>query len=246
MAGNDFSRHRAFYSDIAAAYHGLRYETRYGRLFRHLHHQVLRQALAPLPSGATVLEVACGTGHTTALLQELGLDCVACDLTLPMIHQARARLGGGRFVAADALRLPYRDGTFQAVVSTRFLHLFRPAEQRQLLREMTRVLMPGGLLVVDFDNFTSRWLLAVPHLVYNLLRYRRFAPEAHYNRIPTVERTLRELSLIEIQSYGVAGYHLILPALFSEGWALRLGAGHRSRPWRFLAEQFVSAGTKAL
>ncbi len=239
------SPHRQFYGGIAHEYHRLRYGSRYGRLFRTLHHQVLRSILARLPSGARVLEVACGSGHGTELLQAMGLSYVACDLTPEMIAQARERLDApAAFVLANALRLPFADGQFDAVVSTRFLHLFERGGQRQILAEMVRVLRPGGTLVVDFDNFTSRWLLAVPHLCYNLVRYRRLAPDTHYNRIAEVEQTLCGLGLRELRSTGVGGFHLALPASFSQRLAERLGAAHRTGALRCLAEQFVTTGTR--
>lgn len=237
--------HREFYGGIAREYHRLRYGSRYGRLFRTLHHRVLKSILAELPPEAQVLEVACGTGHSTELLQAMGLDYVACDLTPDMIAQARERLGEpAAFVLANALRLPFADRRFDAAVSTRFLHLFARPGQRQILAEMVRVLRPGGMLVVDFDNFTSRWLLAVPHLFYNLARYRRLAPDTHYNRIAEVEQTLCGLGLGDVRSTGVGGFHLALPALFSERLAERLGSAHRTGPLRCLAEQFVTTGTR--
>jgi ubiquinone/menaquinone biosynthesis C-methylase UbiE len=236
--------HKTFYTDIAGKYHGLRYGGRYGGLFRQLHHEILDGLL---PSGSTdrVLEIACGTGHTTELLQAKGIDYVACDLTPNMLEQARQRLGSSAPLArANALHLPFPTASFDIVLSTRFLHLFPMERQRLLLAEMLRVLKPGGRMVVDFDNFTSRWVLALPHLLYNLLRYRRMAPDTHYNRIPATEALLLELGLTQPTSIGVAGYHLVIAELLSHAFALRLGRYHRSKPWRILAEQFVTTGTK--
>lgn len=237
-------QHKSFYTDIAGKYHGLRYGGRYGGLFRQLHHETL-DALLPSDKGSLVLEVACGTGHTTELLQAKAIDYIACDLTPNMLAQARARLGRSSPLAqANALCLPFAESSFDVVLSTRFLHLFPAERQRLILAEMLRVLKPGGRLVVDFDNHDSRWLLAVPHLVYNLLRYRRLAPDTHYNRIAPTEDMLREMGLHQLTSIGVAGYHLILPAWFSQALALRLGRANRHGAWRLLAEQFVTTGIK--
>jgi SAM-dependent methyltransferase len=162
-----------------------------------------------------------------------------------MIAQARRRLAGEiSHVIADAGVLPFPDDHFNVVISTRFLHLFPPHHQRQFLSEMMRVLRPGGRLIVDFDNFSSRWLLAVPHLLYNLARYRRLAPEAFYNRVSQVEQTFAELGVVGVRSIGIGGYHLVVPAIVSRSLALRLGSLHRGRPGRFMAEQFVTTGTK--
>lgn len=243
MSPDDQNR-QSFYDEIAGSYHRRRYETLYGRLFRLLHHGVLREALNGL-AGGRLLEVACGTGHTTELLRAMQLDFIACDLTPGMLAQLRSRLGGDLpVIRANAMRLPFADEAFDGVISTRFLHLFAQPDQQALLIEMVRVLKPGGKLLVDFDNLVSRWFLAVPHLLYNVVRYRRLAPDTHYNRIPAVEQALRRLNLGGIRSVGVGGYHLVVPAALSFRAALRAGVAHRHRPWRSLAEQFVVIGTK--
>ncbi len=239
-------RQRDFYDGIAGQYHDLRYGSRYGKLFRALHHEALSDLLALVSPNARVLEVACGTGHTTELLYQRGVDFIACDLTPRMLERARQRLSGpAPFLIADAGVLPFPEAQFDVVISTRFLHLFDIVDQHRMLGEMVRVLRPGGRLIVDFDNFVSRWVLAIPHLLYNLARYRRLAPETEYNRIGQVENMLASLGLSDLRSIGVGGYHLIVPALISPQFAVRLGRMHQGRSMRVLAEQFVTTGIKS-
>ncbi|MCD4716484.1 MAG: class I SAM-dependent methyltransferase [Desulfobacterales bacterium] len=245
MENLESKRYKEFYSLESRHYHALRYETLYGRLFQSLHHYVLREVLDPLTRQAKVLEVACGTGHITKLFVDMGFRPVACDLTPQMMHQARARCQGlSLFLETDAFQLPFPNGIFDALISTRFLHLF-PHEQQQLLFvEMLRVLRPGGLLVVDFDNFFSRWLLAVPFLIYNLIRYHRVAPDSIYNRIKATEKTLNKLGVNETLCYGIGGTHLVVPCWFSQNLAFFLGLKHQRKPLRCLAEQFIICGRK--
>lgn len=239
------SDYQGFYDRIAHDYHRSRYGTRYGRLFRALHQGALGELLTALPAGAFALEVACGTGHTTELLRDRRIEFIACDLTPNMLQELRERVGIDlRLVRSDAMCLPFADASFDLVVSTRFMHLFEPVHQKRLLLEMHRVLRPGGRLIVNFDHFTSRWLLAVPHLAYNLIRYRRLAPDTHYNRIAQTERLLTDCGFTQIDSIGIGGYHLIVPALYSPALALRWGIRHQHSPWRWLAEQFVCTGLR--
>jgi len=234
-----------FYEREAAQYHARRYGTRYGNLFRQLHHHVLRDLLVDVSPASNVLEIACGTGHTTELLASLGCYLIASDLTPQMMEQAQERLrASGSFVRTNAFYLPFPDNYFDHVVSTRFLHLFPTNEQRVLLVEMRRVLKPQGQLVVDFDNFASRWLLAIPYFFYNVIRYRRFAADSKYNLISPTEQMLQNIGFSNVGTKGLGGTHLILPALLSPDLAFRLGLRHRFRPLRIFAEQFMVSGRK--
>ncbi len=105
---------------------------------------------------ARVLDLCCGTGDMSFLAETLGAShVVGADFTLPMLRVAkrRARAGesGPAFAAADALLLPFRDGVFDAV--TVGYGLRNVADPQTALREMRRVLAPGGRVVVlDFGK----------------------------------------------------------------------------------------------
>jgi demethylmenaquinone methyltransferase / 2-methoxy-6-polyprenyl-1,4-benzoquinol methylase len=115
--------------------------------------------------GEAVLDLAAGTGTSSLTFTAAGADCVACDFSLGMLRVGRARLGdaeGSRggvppgrlsFAAGDALRLPFRDGAFDAVTIS--FGLRNVADPGQALAEMHRVTRPGGRLVVcEFSTIT--------------------------------------------------------------------------------------------
>lgn len=121
-----------------------------------LHHRWRQRAadLTGLAPGDAALDVCCGTGDLALELAARvapGGHVVGCDFSEPMLDLARekaaARGGGGvRFEWADALALPYDDGRFDAVTVG-----FGARNLSDLdggLREMARVLRPGGRLVV--------------------------------------------------------------------------------------------------
>jgi demethylmenaquinone methyltransferase/2-methoxy-6-polyprenyl-1,4-benzoquinol methylase len=106
-----------------------------------------RQCLELRPD-QRVLDLAAGTGVSTAELTRSGAYAVACDFSLGMLRAGRANRGraGVPFVAGDALHLPFADAAFDA--ATISFGLRNVADVRQALDEMARVVRPGGRLVV--------------------------------------------------------------------------------------------------
>ena len=112
--------------------------------------------------GERVLDLAAGTGTSSLTFTATGADCVACDFSLGMLQAGKSRLdvsqgasGPGQlsFVAGDALRLPFRDGAFDAVTIS--FGLRNVADPLEGLAEMRRVTRPGGRLVVcEFSAIT--------------------------------------------------------------------------------------------
>ena len=107
--------------------------------------------------GERVLDLAAGTGTSSLTFTATGADCVACDFSLGMLRVGRARPRESRghlsYVAGDALRLPFRDGSFDAVTIS--FGLRNVASPGAALAEMRRVTRPGGRLVVcEFSAIT--------------------------------------------------------------------------------------------
>ena len=157
--------------------------------------------------GERVLDLAAGTGTSSLTFTATGADCVACDFSLGMLQAGKSRLdasqhgtgpgrrgsaGGTRgvvppgrlsFVAGDALRLPFRDGAFDAVTIS--FGLRNVADPAAGLAEMRRVTRPGGRLVVcEFSAITiapadmlyRRYLL---HVLPAIARRAARNPEAY-------------------------------------------------------------------
>jgi ubiquinone/menaquinone biosynthesis C-methylase UbiE len=95
-----------------------------------------------------VLDVGCGTGQLAHRLRLTNprVRVVGCDFSLGMLRAARDRDPGGAWVQGDALRLPFASEAFDAVVSTQAFHWF--PDQTAALREVARVLRPGGAFVL--------------------------------------------------------------------------------------------------
>lgn len=109
-----------------------------------------------LAPGLQALEVGGGAGVMTAALADRGLLVQAVDRSPPMLELARSRVAAAglsaqvAFVQADAGELPYADGTFTLVVALGVIPWLRSAAAAA--EELTRVLRPGGFLVVNAEN----------------------------------------------------------------------------------------------
>jgi demethylmenaquinone methyltransferase/2-methoxy-6-polyprenyl-1,4-benzoquinol methylase len=126
--------------------------------------------------GELVLDLAAGTGTSTDAFTTLGARAIACDFSLGMLRTGVVRRGGSgmygggvrgvSFVAGDALHLPFADDVFDA--ATISFGLRNVADTTQALREMIRVVRPGGRLVIcefsrppikSFDLVYSQYLM---------------------------------------------------------------------------------------
>jgi len=139
-----------------------------------LHHAWRERAAdrAEVSPGNSVLDVCCGTGDLALELARRVAPAgtvIGCDFSEPMLDLARDKAAkrqaeGVRFEWADALRLPYDADRFDAVTVGFGVRNF--ADRDQGLREMSRVLRPGGRLVIleftepqrpPFSTFYSLW-----------------------------------------------------------------------------------------
>ena len=96
--------------------------------------------------GERVLDLAAGTGTSSRTFTTAGAYCIACDFSLGMLQVGARNPGNVRFVAGDALRLPFADQVFDAVTIS--FGLRNVADLDAALAEMHRVTRPGGRLVI--------------------------------------------------------------------------------------------------
>lgn len=103
-------------------------------------------------AGRRVLDAGCGSGPLLADLRERGASAVGFDGSPAMIRLARERLGGeAELTVADLSQtLPYDDEAFDDAVAVLVLHYLE--DWSQPLRELRRVLRPGGRLIVVVNH----------------------------------------------------------------------------------------------
>jgi SAM-dependent methyltransferase len=136
----------AGYAPVAGAYH------------EHLGHELdgkpldraFLDAFVERTRAGLVLDIGCGPGHVTQYLASRGARAEGGDLSPAMVEQARASYPGLAFREADMFALPYEDASLAGVVAFYAIVHLRTDELAAPLREMHRVLAPGGLLALAF------------------------------------------------------------------------------------------------
>lgn len=112
----------------------------------------VRRALK-LEPGQLVLDVAAGTGTSTAAFATTGAKVIAADFSLGMLEVGKDRNPTIPFVAADALALPFPDSTFDRITIS--FGLRNVADRMVALEEFRRAIKPGGLVVIcEFSHPT--------------------------------------------------------------------------------------------
>ena len=147
-------------------------------------HAMLLEEVAPLPPGR-VLDVGCGTGELADRLADRGWEVVGLDLCESMLRRANGKLNGNagrvRLTVADSECLPFHAGAFDVVTCANSFHHY--PDQEGVVRELYRVLRPGGrLLLLDgwSDHFLGRIIydVIITHVEGGTVRHRD-APAMH-------------------------------------------------------------------
>lgn len=121
-------------------------------------------ALAHLPSPPTpMLDLCCGSGRHSVPLARAGCPPIGLDYSAPLLNLARLRNPSCPLVRGDMRALPFRGGSFRAVVNffTSFGYFTGELENLAVVAEIERVLAPGGAFLCDTFNRDA----ALAHLV---------------------------------------------------------------------------------
>ena len=160
---------RAFYDQLGAAALAARTTSAWDQ-------QIIARVLHMLQPGQRVLDVGCGYGRIAVPVAVAGYPVVGLDISWSLLEAARQHADGqGVTVAwlqASMCQMPLRANTCDVILClwSAFYELLVPAEQRAALREITRVLRPGGWALVEGP-------LYVPATPDDLRAGRRYGPE---------------------------------------------------------------------
>lgn len=158
-----------------------------------------RESLA----GKTLLDAGCGTGWFAQRAAAQGAHVLALDVGIRLLGITREKCRA-KLVAGDVCRLPLVDDTVDIVVCSECIeHTHDPMKA---LREMCRVLKPGGTLVVTVPN--KVWRLSASFAeVFKLRPYEGLENWVSWREL---RRTLRDQ---EMRIASMSGFHLFPPVV---------------------------------
>jgi ubiquinone/menaquinone biosynthesis C-methylase UbiE len=172
-------------------------------------YQLVLEYLAPL-QGKMVLEVACGRGGFSLVLESRGASVYGADFSRAALRIATQKMGSDNtrrsnvaLIQADVHQLPFACGTFDYVISCETIeHLTDPFTA---LREMARVSKPGGMLYLTTPNYLNLMGL---YLIYDaILKKNRRSPTAqpldHRWLFPRIRRIVERAGWKILRSDGI-------------------------------------------
>jgi ubiquinone/menaquinone biosynthesis C-methylase UbiE len=127
---------------------------RYARVEEYVWHRLIADNLPGPP--ATIFDVGGGNGRHAFYLAKMGYHVELCDITEPLVTDARRRNSQsaarlGNIMIADARKLPWRDSSAEAVLLLGPMYCLRGRQDRlRVLSEARRVLKPGGVVIIQY------------------------------------------------------------------------------------------------
>jgi 2-polyprenyl-6-hydroxyphenyl methylase/3-demethylubiquinone-9 3-methyltransferase len=147
---------------------------------------------------STMVDVGAGVGQISSVGERHGAAVVPIDIAPRLVGRLRERFSAA--MVASATDLPFATGSVDFVVSSECIEHTR--DPRKAVREMMRILRPGGVLFLTTPNLPWRWSVGLAEL----LRIRRFEGIENWLSRSALRRTIVE-SGGEI--VGTAGLHIL-------------------------------------
>jgi ubiquinone/menaquinone biosynthesis C-methylase UbiE len=167
--------------------------------------RLLDRCFKELRTGAPVLDVGCGTGEYIRRANELGFCASGIEPADAMRKVAIEKNPNTTIANAVATALPFPDKTFDLVICIEVLRYLHPVDNKLALREMHRVLAPGGIL---FLTSVNRYALDGFFFYYCVRRFfaGRASPElphCEFTTPSTIDREIRAAGFSAAEHHGV-------------------------------------------
>lgn len=139
-----------------------------------------------------VLDLGCGTGALSYVLQDLGLEVIGADPSWGMLKQARRKLKGTQVELVKINPneiLPFEDNTFDLVISSYVIHGLKPKERKEVYEELCRV-SKGKIIFHDYNENRSLLTDIAEFLengdYFNFIKVAKLEMEKHFKDVRIV------------------------------------------------------------
>lgn len=165
-----------------------------------------------------VLDLGCGTGRHTVLLAREGFDVYATDISKEGVKLTKRWLGGDGLKAVVRRcscykKFPFKDGFFDAVISTQVIHHGRHKQIKYCISEIERVLRPGGIIFLTFSarrwkRGATKFKIIGPRTYVPLNGEERGLPHFIYNK-SLIRKDFRNFDIIDLHT-DIGKHHCLL------------------------------------
>ncbi len=211
------------YFDKIAQRYDKWYETKVGRYVDTTEKEIVFSLLKT--SKGKALDLGCGTGNYTLELKKRGFDVVGLDISKEMLRIAQKKIPEIAFIRGDAYKLPFKNNTFDLVLSITMFEFIKNPEK--IIKEIYRVLKPGGEIIIGTMNAKSLWFLfkrIKSFFIETAYRYARFYT------VSELEKLLKNEHFKKIETKGVIYFPSFFPFLeFAKKFDKRFC--HRLKNW---------------
>jgi 2-polyprenyl-6-hydroxyphenyl methylase/3-demethylubiquinone-9 3-methyltransferase len=168
-------------------------------------------------SGRALLDAGCGTGLFSRAAAERGAAVTSMDVGERLLAEVAKKCDTTR-VVGDVAAMPFSDGSFDVVICTEVIE--HTVEPRAAVRELARVVRPGGLLVVTTPNHA--WHFAIT--IANALRLRPYEGLENWVRWRDLPAWLRQEGLEVREQRGFNALPFVHPVTYRPiTWLDRFG-----------------------
>lgn len=149
-----------------------------------------------------ILDVGCGTGYFTNLIRRQGFYCIGIDRSENMIKIGKGLYPDIPVKIADARNLSFADNSFDAVISIEVLRYFQ--ERESLLKEIHRVLKPGGYIFITAAPLFSSNTYGIYNTLCRILNLSRYV--SCFQSFETVSSLKIRLETLGFVGINIKGY----------------------------------------
>lgn len=109
-----------------------------------------------LPHKARILEAGCGLGNGLKIFDNHGLECVGIDISTVAVKKTN-EVPNINSAQASILNLPFKEGIFDLTYNSGVIEHFHHPKDIDSIKEMVRVTIPGGRVIVIVPNMLCPW-----------------------------------------------------------------------------------------